>query len=162
MNTILLTGAADAQAYRLKQYISADFIVFADQQELPQMPSASKKSIKIPDGSSTTFAHEILSRCLDLQISNVYPLRENEVLALSEAALLFEEYGIKLIIPDLNWLKKNVGVSTYDTSNVIILKDGQIIGGNYPPDAPIPIEQRNGIFNFTFHDDEIKLTLFSI
>jgi hypothetical protein len=162
MNSILITGASDSKAYRLQQYISSDFIVFADHFDLPQLPSASRKFIKTPMGDAPTYAHELLSICLDLGVSKVYPLHKAEVFALAEAAILFAEYGIALIVPDKQWLEKHAENATYDISNVIVLEDGLVAGGNYPSQLPVPQEAMNGIFNFTFHDDEIKLTLFVI
>ncbi|MDB5121659.1 MAG: hypothetical protein JWN56_2877 [Sphingobacteriales bacterium] len=162
MTSILITGASDAKAYRLQQYVKGDIIIFADHQDLPQLPSSSRKFIKIPQGDAPTYAHELLSVCLDHQVSKVYPLHKTEVFALSEAAILFAEYGITLVIPDQQWLNQYAGDSTYDTSNVIVLEDNKITGGNFPAELPIPQEQMNGIFNFTFHNDEIKLTLFTI
>ena len=68
--------------------------------------NADKKFIKIPAGdSSSSFAHLLLTICLDQQIEKVFPLRKVEILALSEARQLFDEYGIKIMVPDKTLLQ---------------------------------------------------------
>ena len=49
-----------------------------------------------PQADSQSIAHEVLSFCLDYQITNIYPTRPNEVNALLQASVLFSEYGITL------------------------------------------------------------------
>jgi hypothetical protein len=98
---ILITAAATAQAYQLQRLLNThDSIFLADCEELPQVALRGKKFIKIPSGNSPSFAHLLLTVCLDNCIEKVYPLRSAEVLALAEARQLFDEYGIKLMVPD--------------------------------------------------------------
>ena len=56
--------------------------------------------MKIPAANSTSFSHLLLAQCLDLNIEVVYPLKRFEILALAEARLLFDEYGVKVMVPD--------------------------------------------------------------
>ena len=88
------------QAHKLKQLIDqgATFI-YADQAELPAFMAKGTLFIRIPEGDSASFAHEMLTFCLDHQVDYVYPLRKKEIIALAEARQLFEEYHIKVIVP---------------------------------------------------------------
>ncbi|MBC7914979.1 MAG: hypothetical protein H7Y07_12750 [Pyrinomonadaceae bacterium] len=96
----LITAATTAQAYQLEKLIpNKEQIIFADSFDLPQVMLKAKRFIKIPQGDSFSFAHLLLSTCLDHQITTVYPLRRTEILALAQARLLFDEYGISIITP---------------------------------------------------------------
>lgn len=98
---ILITAAASAQAYQLERFLGkTEDAVFADSQELPKIMLKGRKFIKISAGDSFSFSHELLTACLDLQITTIYPLRKNEILALAEARQLFDEYNIKVIVPE--------------------------------------------------------------
>ncbi len=98
---ILITAALSAQAYRLSRFLDSDNNIFlGDSGDLPLIGFIGKSFIKIPDADSASFSHLLLAQCLDLNIRIVYPLKRAEVLSLSEARLLFDEYGIKIMVPD--------------------------------------------------------------
>lgn len=98
---ILITAAASAQAYQLERFLGkSENVIFADSAELPEFMLKGKKFIKIPPGDSFSFAHELLTACLDMQVSKVFPLRKTEIIALAEARQLFEEYNIAVIVPE--------------------------------------------------------------
>jgi len=88
----LITAASDAIAYQLAYHLPHHEILFTDTKD---------QNIIIPDGNKSSFAHELLSLCLDLDITLVFPLKLSEQKALAEAKVLFEEYGIILALPDL-------------------------------------------------------------
>ena len=97
---ILITAAVTAQAYKLRSLLSSETtLIFADQGDVPVLPGREHLFLTIPSADSTSFAHEMLTLCLDHQIDYVYPLRRAEVIALAEAKQLFEEYGIKVVVP---------------------------------------------------------------
>lgn len=102
---ILITAAATVQAYQLQRSLninSNDSVFLADSEDLPQILLKDKSFVKIPSGDSASFAHLLLTICLDNTIETVYPLRRAEVLALAEARQLFDEYGIKVMVPGKN------------------------------------------------------------
>lgn len=118
---ILITAASAAQAYQLQRLLgSTDIFFLADFVELPQVMLKDKKFIKIPAGDSSSFAHLLLTICLDQQIAKVYPLRKAEIVALSEARQLFDEYGIKIMVPDKTHLQ---GLFNKGIKGKIIVKD---------------------------------------
>ncbi|MGV3510243.1 MAG: hypothetical protein ACO1N7_13200 [Sphingobacteriaceae bacterium] len=118
---ILITAAATAQAYQLQRLLgNTDIVFLGDFVELPQVMLKDKKLIKIPAGDSSSFAHLLLTICLDQQIEKVYPLRKAEILALSEARQLFDEYGIKIMVPDKTQLQ---GLFNTGIKGKIIVKD---------------------------------------
>ena len=89
----LITAAASSKAYQLtNKLLSKENIIFADSEDLPEIMLRGKRFIKILKGNSASFAHLLLSICLDQQITKVFPLRKAEVYALSEARQLFDEF----------------------------------------------------------------------
>jgi len=97
LKTILITAGSHAKACLLSHFIGEGAnLIFGDKNNI---------AFKIPDENSASFAHELLSLCLSNHISHVIPLKEKEVVALAEAKILFEEYEIQVLIPDLNQLK---------------------------------------------------------
>ena len=108
---ILITAASTAQAYQLERFLdSGGTIFFADSVELPQVMLKDKQFVKIPKPENPSFAHLLLTVCLDRQIEKLFPLRRLEVLALAEARQLFDEYGIEVVVPlqpaESFWQKK--------------------------------------------------------
>jgi len=89
---ILITAATSAEAHRLKNQLTADNIILGDYQELP----AFMQIVKLPNPASMSYAHEMLTLCLDKGIERVYALGEGEFALLTEAKQLFAEYGIAI------------------------------------------------------------------
>jgi len=92
----LITGATSAQAYKLKNALQPEQVILGDYLDLPATMLASGAMIKLPNPASASYAHEMLTLCLDRQVDNVYPLKDAELRLLSEAEQLFGEYGIKI------------------------------------------------------------------
>jgi hypothetical protein len=95
MNT-LITAANSAGAYRLKNQFNADNIILGDYQELPAFMLGSTNMIRLPNPSSLSYAHEMLTLCLDKEINTIYALRAEERRLLEESKQLFNEYGIEI------------------------------------------------------------------
>lgn len=97
---ILISAASTSQAHQLLRFLNTtDKVFLADYVDLPHFNTPDKSFIRIPSTNSSSFSHLLLTTCLDLGIDVVYPLRTAEVLALSESRQLFEEYDIKVIVP---------------------------------------------------------------
>jgi hypothetical protein len=93
---ILITAASSSSAHKLKSQLNAENIILGDYRDLPTIMLANLAMIKLPNPSSLSYAHEMLTLCLDKQIDAIYPLEENEQLCLQQAAQLFIEFGITL------------------------------------------------------------------
>lgn len=157
---ILITAAAHSLAYRLEQILNITDVFLGDQNDLPAIPG--KKFLRIPPASSTSFSHEILSACLDHNISEIYPLHRDEIIELSKSRQLFEEYGISLIIASDEWLKNNSTISSFITSNLAVLKDGVIKAGNLSVTAAFPGEKASGVYTWIVLDNVMKYNLFVV
>ena len=90
---ILITAATSAEAHKLKNQLTDDNVILGDYAGLP----AFMKIVKLPNPASASYAHEMLTLCLDKGIERIYALQEEEHALLKEAEQLFGEYGIELV-----------------------------------------------------------------
>ena len=93
----LITAAASSQAYQLKSKLDSASVILGDYLELPKFMLATANMIQLPDPKTIAYAHEMLTLCLDKEISIIYVLREEEHALLNEAAQLFNEFGIEIV-----------------------------------------------------------------
>lgn len=87
---ILITAATSAEAQKLKNKLAPAQVILGDYHELPEF----MKMVRLPNPTSASYVHEMLTLCLDKQIDTVYALRNEEKAVLREAEQLFNEYGI--------------------------------------------------------------------
>lgn len=96
----LITAATTTRAHQLKHKINIPEIILGDYLELPSFMLRAESMIKLPDPKSIAYAHEMLTLCLDKNITTIYILREEERELLTEAAQLFSEFDIKMIFSE--------------------------------------------------------------
>ncbi len=90
----LITSATSAQAQKLKNSLQQSNVILGDYRELPAFMLKSAGLLKLPNPASVSYAHEMLTLCLDKQIDTIYALNNEEQKLLKEAELLFGEFGI--------------------------------------------------------------------
>ena len=93
----LITAATSSEAYKLKNALNTEPVLLGDHLELPEVLLNSGGMIKLPDPAATSYTHQMLSLCLDKNITAIYPLRQDERKLLTDARQLFGEYGISII-----------------------------------------------------------------
>jgi len=96
----LITGAASAEAYRLKNTLNAEGVILGDYLELPEVLVQSGKVIALPNPKNTSYTHQVLALCLDRNINCVLILRQEEKELLLNAKQLFTEYDIQIEAAD--------------------------------------------------------------
>jgi len=96
----LITGAASAKAYRLKNTLGTKEIMLGDYMDLPDVLVQSGKIIALPNPENAAFTHQMLALCLDKAINKIYVLREEEKVLLLNAKQLFTEYDIQIEAAD--------------------------------------------------------------
>ena len=89
---VLITAATSAEAHKLKNQLAADTVILGDYQEMP----AFMQIVKLPHPASSSYAHEMLTLCLDREIGAVYALKDEEYNNLRTAEQLFTEFEIIL------------------------------------------------------------------
>ncbi|HXI00291.1 MAG TPA: hypothetical protein VNI52_08470 [Sphingobacteriaceae bacterium] len=137
---VLITGAAAAGAHRLQRTLGIPEVIFADQEDLPKALFNQTRFIQIPNGGSATFAHQLLTLCLDHSINMVFPLRRGELKPLSESKKLFEEYGIQIVIPDAEVLDALTHNSASVGEEIIVLNQGMVLSGQFLELSDLPAE----------------------
>lgn len=122
-NINLITAANNATAYQLAWQLKYEVVHFCD--------NAAHKNI-IPLPTDNSFSHQFLKYCLTHNITRVYPLRMLEIQALSESEILFEEFGIELMLTQpaiLQDVKSNfnnnfIEVNNFTEYSAAVLKAG--------------------------------------
>jgi hypothetical protein len=94
---ILITAAASARAYSLKNTLNTDAVLLGDYLELPELLVQSGKMIRLPEPQSASYTHQMLALCLDKNIGTIHVLRKAEAELLLNSKQLFNEYGIDIL-----------------------------------------------------------------
>ena len=141
---ILITAGTTGLAHKLKRLLDkGDVFVFADQEDMPAFVS-NYRFIRIPPGDSFSFAHELLKCCLDQEIDYVFPLRKAEIKSLAEAVQLFEEYGIKVVIPAKETLPDLMPIQPVKGFLTVVI-NGSIYAAESNEAAVLPDRIHNGV-----------------
>ncbi|GAA4313892.1 hypothetical protein GCM10023149_09830 [Mucilaginibacter gynuensis] len=95
----LITHATSAAAHKIKNALTGKQVILGDYKDLPDFMLKPGAMIKLPDPQAASYAHLMLTLCLDNDIEALYPLKQEEMLLLKEAELLFNEYNIYILTP---------------------------------------------------------------
>ena len=108
---------------------------------------------KFPSEKSISFAHELLSFCLDQNIQKIYATRAGELLPLMESKVLYAEFGIGIGLPDLN---QNFTINNFKTqADSFTNLSTQLLSSGYPnQNLSIGKTDLNG--DLIIIDDEVK------
>ncbi len=87
----LITSAYKSSSFELASLLNNSQIIYAD---------SSFASNHFPRVDSSSFAHELLTYCLDHDIERVFPVRTGELASLLDTKVLFAEFGIEIMIPE--------------------------------------------------------------
>jgi hypothetical protein len=132
--SILITAASSAQAYQIKSLLNTgESVLLGDYMDIPELMVKNGTMIKTPDPAGASFAHEMLTLCLDKGISMLFPLRKAELMPLAEARQLFLEFDIQLILPKMQVIEQHTEVID---GSIVILNRSEMIGGNREITAP--------------------------
>jgi hypothetical protein len=91
---VLITTALSAQAHVLKTKLDTDYVVLGDYNDIPSFMLTQGKMIKLPNPQSASYAHLMLTLCLDNAIDVLYVLDVKEAEGLADSKQLFAEYNI--------------------------------------------------------------------
>lgn len=103
---VLITGGRSAQALKLVKAFADDNVLLADYGDMPVFASAAYQMISLGERNDDTIAHNLLNSCLDESVELVLPLHAFEIEALAKSVVLFEEFGIQVLLPEMNHLEK--------------------------------------------------------
>lgn len=100
MTKTLITCGNNPGVYFLEKWLSDCTFVYGDASFIA--PISTSQQLLLPLVSQPDFIHQLLNICLDQQIESVFAMAAAEQELLAEAVELFEEFNIKLNLPNIN------------------------------------------------------------
>lgn len=160
---ILLTGGKSAVALKLLKAFSKDSVVLADYGEVPSFVSKEYQFITLGIKDEEVLAHTLLTNCLNEGVEALLPIHGFEIEALAKAEILFKEFNISLLLPDVfelseyfkpekNNKKENWGIFI-DGNIVFSTKDDEEVR------SQAKNKKLNGVFYIHSNNEFILLTI---
>lgn len=150
---ILITGAKTATALKLIKAFGQYEVLLGDYGDLPNITTNTYSFVELGDWKADVLAHNLLTKCLDYQVDVLLPIYASEVVALVKSIVLFEEFGIKVLLPDELELKP------IDAKDWAVFDQGQLIFSTLEvaPDRDKQT-QLNGAYQMSF-DGKLYATI---
>jgi hypothetical protein len=158
----LITGGKSSQALKLLKAFSGSQVLLADYGDAPAFSSAQYQFVSLGDRNEDTTAHNLLNACLDQEAQRLLPLYTFELEAVVKSAVLFEEFNIHVLLPDLVTFPQYPLSGAANLQNWAVYENGQLIYTSVPS---LPFENTaglNGVFYIEETPQGIKRTLFTI
>lgn len=128
----LITGGKSAQALKLLKAFTADQVILGDYGEIPSYASAQYQFISLGERNDDTIAHNLLNTCLDQGIDRLLPLYSFELEAVAKSAILFEEFNIHVLLPDIHTFSTYPLTGAADKQNWAVYANGELIYAALP------------------------------
>lgn len=158
----LITGGKSSQALKLLKAFSGDQVLLADYGEAPSFSSAQYQFVSLGERNEEITAHNLLSACLDQSAERLLPLQAFELEAVVKSAVLFEEFNIHVLLPDLLTYGKYPLTGAANVQNWAVYDRGKLIYTSAPALAHDHDGELNGVFYIEETPEGLKYTLFTI
>lgn len=161
---VLITGGRSAQALKLVKAFPNDTVLLADYGDVPRFSSANYQMISLGDRNDDTIAHQLLNTCLDHGADLVLPLHIFEIEALSKAAVLFEEFNISALLPQMSQLPEYLKPGSV-AGDWAVYHNGKLLFTPQPDAQKEELgktAQLNGAFYITPGDPKPVASLFTL
>lgn len=142
---ILITGGKTATALKLVKAFEGSEVVLGDYGDMPSIATNTYSFVELGGWNADVLAHNLLTKCLDYGVDILVPLYEAEIAALAKSLLLFEEFGLNVLLPAnpqyksskiTDWLVFDNGKLLYSTAeNNLDLAQQATLNGVYAIDA---------------------------
>jgi hypothetical protein len=162
---ILITGGKSALALKLLKAFEHDTVIFADYGDVPSFFSSNYQFITLGERNDETLAHTLLSCCLDENIDVILPLHYFEQEPIIRAGILFQEFNVSILLPNITQLNQYIRDVTFKKTNWAIFENGEVVYStqiNEGINLYSKKENLNGAYYFEVSGDEIKLFLITI
>lgn len=103
---ILITGGKSLQALKVQRSFINEEVVLGDYGEAPHFPSSKYCFISLGERNDDIVAHNLLTIALDQGVDALMPLYEFEFDQVVKSIILFEEFGIEVLMPEKGQLIK--------------------------------------------------------
>ncbi|QNK63285.1 hypothetical protein H7F33_01850 [Pedobacter sp. PAMC26386] len=161
----LITGGKSAQALKILKAFTEDQVLLGDYGEMPSYASAQYQFVSLGERNDETIAHTLLNACLDQQADRLLPLYQFELEAVMRSAILFEEFKIHVLLPDLQHFPLYLAETVSDKQNWAVFDQGALLYATNPSDnlAVLGREKAlNGVFYMNGDENEQAQALFTI
>ncbi|WP_316821184.1 hypothetical protein [Pedobacter gandavensis] len=161
---ILITGGKSASALKLLKAFANHHIVLADYGDMPALSSKAYQMHSLGLRNDDTTAHTLLNNCLDENVEMFLPIYDFEIDAVAKAMVLFEEFGIQVLLPQPQDLPGFLSTEK-QTADWAFYQDGVL---KFPENASTAQkelglkEKLNGVFYTVDSPEGLKPVLFTI
>lgn len=159
----LITGGKSAQALKLLKAFNGQQVLLADYGELPTITSSQYHFISLGERNDDIIAHNLLNSCLDHSVERLLPLYSFELEAVVKSAVLFEEFNISVLLPDISTFHLYPLQGALNTQCWAVYEDGELIfaaPGNHK--LPQCVSGLNGVFYLDESVEGFNPILFTI
>lgn len=158
----LITGGKSSQALKLLKAFTGDQVLLADYGDAPSFSSAQYQFVSLGERNEETTAHNLLNACLDQDAERLLPLHIFELEAVVKSAVLFEEYNIHVLLPDLLSFPQYPLTGAVNLQSWAVYDHGELIYTSVPEIAQQSVTGLNGVFYIEETPEGFKRTLYSI
>lgn len=128
---ILITGGNSAVALKLLKAFTQYEVVLADYGDVPVFATKDYKFISLGIKNEDVLAHTLLNNCLDEGVDYILPLHNFEIEALAKSEVLFSEFNISLLLPNVFELNNYfVAGQNAKSENWAVFNNGELIFAN--------------------------------
>lgn len=157
----LITGGKSAQALKLLKAFTEDQVILGDYGEAPAFSSPQYQFVSLGEKNEDTIAHSLLNACLDQEVNQLLPLYRFELEAVVKALVLFEEFNIHVLLPDILTFPLYFQSAPIDTSVWAFYDKGELKFGTVPG-LPSHLAGLNGVFYMQESTAGLNPVLFTI
>lgn len=158
----LITGGKSAQALKLLKAFTGDQVILADYGEAPSFSSAQYQFISLGEKNEETIAHNLLTACLDQGTDRLIPLHIFELEAVVRSLILFEEFNIHVLLPDINSFPLYKLSGAVNTQNWAVFDKGELLYASAGTVLTGTAEGLNGVFYMDGAGDDARPVLFTV
>lgn len=161
---ILITGGKSASALKLLKAFANQHILLADYGDMPTFSSAAYQMHSLGIRNDDTTAHTLLNNCLDENVEMLLPIHDFEIEAVAKSMVLFEEFGIQVLLPQPADLPKYLSTDK-QSGDWALYQNGLLQFPENASEAQKELgikEQLNGVFYTLDRPEGLKAVLFTI
>ncbi|MFC4211164.1 hypothetical protein ACFOWA_08235 [Pedobacter lithocola] len=156
---ILITGGNNAKTIKLLKAFPNHFVLLADYGDVPGITTENYAFTSLGTLNADSIAHILLNFCITESIDTIIPLHSFEIEPLAKSAVLFSEYGIEVLLPNLDLIDQYVATEQSANPELNIFVKGVCVfstSNNIPQNF---LEELNGAFTL---DKSSNYKLFTI
>lgn len=132
------------------------FVLLADYGDVPAIVTENYAFTTLGLLNKDSIAHILLNFCITESIDCIIPLYHYEVEPLAKSAVLFNEYGIQVLLPDADILDNYITEKS-NYANFAVIINGVCIYSSADINPQNNLTQLNGVYGFDEINDDLKL-----